>query len=50
MTIADLRDTTISNVEETDLLIASGYKRIIIDADTIVNGVFALKEKMLHFS
>jgi len=36
-----LNDTTLSDVQEAQLLVASGYKRIGIDASTIQNGPFA---------
>jgi len=38
--LTDLQDTNLNNIQEAQLLVASGYKRISIDADTIVNGQF----------
>lgn len=43
-TLERLRDTTFSSVEESDLLIASGLKRFVLDGNTIVNGLFVVGE------
>jgi hypothetical protein len=39
-TIPDFRDTEINGYDEGQLLVSTGLKRIILDADTIVSGPF----------